>query len=499
MTLLFVILLVLVYVPALGMMFVYSLNLYYLILLALWPRSKKIGIEVSGETPFVTVQIPLYNERYVSQRIIDTVAKLDWPLDRLQIQILDDSTDETKDIVAEAVKHWQEQGIPIEQIRRPDRVGYKAGALAYGLTRARGDYIAIFDADFVPRSDFLRQTLPILLEDPKAAFIQARWEHLNRQSSWLTRIQAIAIDGHFAVEQLARYHSGFPFNFNGTAGVWRRKAIEDAGGWQSNTLTEDLDLSYRAWLRGWRGLYRHDVSSPAELPPTMTAFRRQQARWAQGSIECAGLLLPKVWRSRYSVLAKIQASIHLLAYLVNPIMVSLVILYPLMILFIQQQPELNTVFTMFNAIGPLTFAPTAFFLFSQFALRRTEWRSLVAIWLFQVISTGLAMNTLRATLKALVGQRGEFLRTPKWGSSSPTKSGYRVKADVGVFTDVLWGFACIAVVILSLNNHHYFMTLYAGLSCIGTWWVGLWTVWPDLAGTQGALPAALTSDSTQSA
>lgn len=479
---LLIVLLVVIYLPAFGMLLVYSINLLFLCCLALWQRRRVLRIVESGERPSVTVQVPLYNERYVSQRIIDAVARLDWPRDKLHIQILDDSTDETRQIVAEAVQRWRDEGVNIEQIHRPDRVGYKAGALAYGLERTQGEFIAIFDADFVPEPDFLRQTIPALMAEPRAGFIQVRWEHLNWEASWLTRIQAIAIDAHFAIEQYARYYGGYAFNFNGTAGVWRRTAIDDAGGWRHLTLTEDLDLSYRAWLRGWRGLYRRDLTSPAELPPTMTAFRRQQARWAQGSIECARLLLPSIWRSPYSLLAKIQASVHLLGPMVSPIMALVMLCYPPLLVVLSLLPNTGDIFPMISAIGPLTLAPTVFFLAAQVIVRRPDWRTLVAVILFQFIGAGMSMNTLRAIIKAWLGQRGEFLRTPKWGSVSLQSSNYRLKADLGVIIDLLWGLIGLLIAVLAARYNHLFMVVYGLMTCLGSWWVAIWTLWPDLRG-----------------
>jgi cellulose synthase/poly-beta-1,6-N-acetylglucosamine synthase-like glycosyltransferase len=472
----------------------YSVNLYYLMGVTLW-RRRVTKLPDMAEIPYVTVQVPLYNERYVSRRIIDAVAKLDWPHDRLQIQVLDDSTDETKAIVAEAVEQWRARGLNIEQICRPNRTGYKAGALAYALPQATGELIAIFDADFIPPPTFLRDTVPALLNDPKAAFVQARWDHLNLQDSWLTRIQAIAIDSHFMIEQFARFSGGFAFNFNGTAGVWRRTAIDDAGGWQSHTLTEDLDLSYRAWLHGWHGLYRPEVLSPAELPPTMTAFRRQQARWQRGSIECARMLLPSIWRSKYPLLPKVQATIHLLGPLVTPIMAFLMLSYPLLLLILRQYPDAYIPMSLVNVSGPLTVAPTLFFLFSQLLARKPQWQAFVAVLLCQIIGAGMAMNTLRAVLKALLGQRGEFLRTPKWGDSKPTAGTYRLKPDVGVLIDLLWGFYCLVLVAVGLTYGHMFIIAYGLMSCLGSWWVALWTIWPSLRAAFQTRRAALTAKS----
>lgn len=479
----------LVYIPALAILFVYSANLYYMTLLA-WqhnqrrPRPAPLGDPTTF--PHVTVQIPLYNERYVSQRIIDAVAALDWPADKLDIQVLDDSTDDTVHLVADAVRRWRLAGLDIAHVRRHNRTGYKAGALAHGFESAKGEFIAIFDADFVPAPSFLRDLVPSIVNDPAAAFVQSRWEHLNRDESWLTAIQAIAIDGHFGIEQQARSFGGFPFNFNGTAGLWRKAAILDAGGWRDTTLTEDLDLSYRTWLKGWHGLYKLDSVSPAELPPTMPAFKRQQARWAQGSIESARLLLDKVWRSDYPPFLKLQATVHLLGYLINPIMALLALTYPFLVLILGAFPDLNAAWTLFSSLGPLTFAPTIFFVASQLLLRR-GWRTLPAVLLFQVISAGLAMNTMRATLKALIGQRGEFLRTPKWGNTtdskrSAQKTQYRLRADIGVLTDLVWGVLCALVMIVAVGNGHMFMAMYALLSAVGALWVGLWTLWPDVRG-----------------
>ncbi|MBX3083647.1 MAG: glycosyltransferase [Anaerolineae bacterium] len=475
------VLLIVIYIPALMLLFIYSANLYYMTILAWWRRKQRPRSVELTELPMITVQLPLYNERFVSQRIIDAAAKLDWPADKMEIQVLDDSTDDTAQLVADTVRRWKAQGINIEHIRRPDRTGYKAGALAYGLELAKGEYIAIFDADFVPESNFLREMLPSIVNDPAAAFVQARWEHLNRRESWLTEIQAIAIDGHFGIEQQARCFGGFAFNFNGTAGIWRRAAIINAGGWRATTLTEDLDLSYRTWLKGWRGLYQMNVNAPAELPPTMPAFKRQQARWAQGSIESARMLLGPVWRSNYTGFVKLQATIHLLGYLINPIMALLALTYPIMLLVIQHFPQSESAFKIYSSLGPLTFAPTVFFVVSQLLLNR-NWKHIPSVLLFQIVSTGLAMNTMRATLKAFIGQRGEFLRTPKWGGSAVPKGQYRVRADIGVMTDLVWALLCFLIVALSYLHGHIFMTLYALISALGALWVGLWTLWPDLIG-----------------
>src|SRR5262245_43215436 len=258
-------------------LFAYGLNFLYLTIVAI-RRPHDAPVPPSprpGDWPVVTVQLPIFNEVYVAERLIDAVAGLDYPADRLEIQVLDDSTDETAAIVAGLVGRWQRRGVDIRHLHRTDRRGYKAGALAAGMDVARGSVFAIFDADFIPPADFLRRAVPALIADPRLAFVQARWGHTNRDDSLLTSLQALSIDGHFAIEQRARAAAGHWFNFNGTAGIWRRDALADAGGWRDDTLTEDLDVSYRAWLRGWRAAYLGELVAPAELPVSINAYRRQ--------------------------------------------------------------------------------------------------------------------------------------------------------------------------------------------------------------------------------
>ena len=271
------------------------------------------------------MQLPIYNERNVAERVIRAAASMDYPRDRLEIQVLDDSVDETKQIIDRLVEKLAREGLDIKAIRREDRDGYKAGALANGTALARGEFLAVFDADFVPGPDFLRRALPPFLADAKIAFVQTRWGHLNRDENILTICLALGIDGHFLVEQPARAKSGLFMNFNGTAGVWRRQAIEDAGGWSSRTLTEDLDLSYRVLLAGWKPCYIEDVAVPSELPATITGAKSQQFRWAKGSIQTAMRNLPRVWRGPYSLFEKIEAFLHLTNYLIHPMMLVLAV------------------------------------------------------------------------------------------------------------------------------------------------------------------------------
>src|SRR5205809_371574 len=277
---------------------VYGWHRYYLVYLYLTNRDKepKTGPTLSPQ-PVVTIQLPLYNEMYVADRLIAAVCAIDYPRELVEIQVLDDSADETRSIAESAVRRFAAQGVDIKYFHREDRVGFKAGALEAGLKTARGEFICIFDADFIPTSDFLRRLMPHF-GDPGVGMVQARWGHINADYSLLTKIQAILLDGHFVLEHGGRNRSGRFFNFNGTAGVWRRASIEDAGGWQHDTLTEDLDLSYRAQLRGWQFVFVSDVIAPAEVPVEMNAFKSQQHRWAKGSVQTCRKLLPRILRSK---------------------------------------------------------------------------------------------------------------------------------------------------------------------------------------------------------
>jgi cellulose synthase/poly-beta-1,6-N-acetylglucosamine synthase-like glycosyltransferase len=289
--------LLVIYYLVLGVLFVYGLHRLLLVALYYRSRERLAGTKPAlDEWPMVTVQLPLYNEKYVAQRLIDAVCRFDYPRKRLEIQVLDDSTDNTRELVAQHVAHYREQGFQITHIHRSDRAGFKAGALKAGLDRARGNFLAVFDADFTPEPSFLKETLPSFAESD-VGMVQARWGHLNRGYSLLTRVQAIFLDGHFAIEHAARNGSGRFFNFNGTAGVWRRQAILDAGGWHHDTLTEDLDLSYRAQLAGWRFVFLPHTLAPAELPVDVNAFKRQQHRWAKGSVQTARKLLGPLLRA----------------------------------------------------------------------------------------------------------------------------------------------------------------------------------------------------------
>src|ERR687883_106700 len=290
---------------------VYGWHRYYLVYLYMKHKDRQpVPAGQFATLPPVTIQLPIYNEMYVADRLIDAVCQLDYPRELLEIQVLDDSTDETRAVAEQAVRRNAAKGIDITYLHRTDRTGFKAGALEAGMKVAKGEFIAIFDADFIPSTDFLQRTVQFF-SDPKVAMVQARWGHINQDYSLLTKVQSILLDAHFVLEHGGRNRSGHFFNFNGTAGIWRRAAIVDAGGWQHDTLTEDLDLSYRAQLRGWRFVYLPEIEAPAELPVEMSSFKSQQFRWAKGSIQVAKKMLPTILRAEIPFSVKMEAFFHL--------------------------------------------------------------------------------------------------------------------------------------------------------------------------------------------
>jgi len=360
----------------------------------------------------VTIQLPLFNEKYVAERLIDTVCEIDYPKELLEIQVLDDSTDDTKILVDNLVKKKRVEGFDIKQIHRSNRKGYKAGALKEGLKEAKGELIAIFDADFVPNPDFLKNTLKYFI-DPKIGMVQTRWEHLNENYSILTRIQALALNGHFVMEQPIRNRAGFFINFNGTGGVWRRECIEDAGNWHDDTITEDLDLSYRAQLNGWKFVYLRDITTPAELPAEMNALKAQQFRWTKGAIETAKKLLPKVWKSKIPLRVKLQSTFHLTNNIVFPFILIVGILNVPLIFIKNSGPY--AIFFNFMSIFVVAFISS--FLFYLFAQKDvyTDWRKKIALFpIFMAGSMGFAVNNSRAVFEGLLDRKSEFVRTPKF-------------------------------------------------------------------------------------
>ncbi|UCF91301.1 MAG: glycosyltransferase family 2 protein [Desulfobacterales bacterium] len=414
-----------IYLGALVSLFTYGINCYILMFFyrinhahALRQQAQvkqKFFQELpSCGWPCVTIQLPIFNERYVTQRLIESICQLDYPRHLLEIQVLDDSTDDTVEIARAVVDQMQGQGFDIGYIHRPDRTGFKAGALREGLKSAKGELIGIFDADFVPHPDFLKETVPYFA-NPKVGMLQTRWGHLNCDYSMLTRAQSIGIDGHFGVEQASRAWSGLFMNFNGTAGVWRKKTIEDAGGWQADTLTEDLDLSYRAQLKGWKLTFAPQVVCPAEVPVTINAFKSQQHRWAKGSIQTARKNLGKLLRADIPFRVKMQAFLHLTHYMVHPMML-LVVLTSIPMLYTQWLfDHLAFPLLIFTLLCLATFGPSSLYLFSQRVLYR-DWKSRIKYLPFLMcLGTGIAINNTRAVLEALFDVKSGFIRTPKYG------------------------------------------------------------------------------------
>ncbi len=390
------------YSIAMLILLTYISNMAYLALISL--KKQKILMHstsaMPAELPSVTVQLPIYNEWYVVERLIESAAALEYPPELLEIQVLDDSTDDTALLVAEKVKQLQTKGVDVVHIHRENRTGFKAGALANGLEKSKGGYLAIFDADFLPQPDFLIKVLPYF-DHEKVAFVQARWGHLNRNYSLLTLLQSFSLDAHFAIDQFARANTDYVFNFNGTAGIWRKSAVVDAGGWKADTLTEDMDLSYRVFLRGWSARYAGEVEVPAELPVSFTAYRRQQYRWARGSLECAIRYIPLIWNSDFSLARKFQATLHLTGYALHLLTFVLILLYPLLLLFATKFPTLLAPVGIGLVMNFLVFAPAMYFIIAQQLLRRRWFMSLPLIFLMSIFSSGMILNTLRAALQIL--------------------------------------------------------------------------------------------------
>jgi cellulose synthase/poly-beta-1,6-N-acetylglucosamine synthase-like glycosyltransferase len=368
--------------------------------------------------PHVTIQLPVFNELYVIERLIDAVAHFNYPIDKLEIQILDDSTDETVEIIEKKVAYWKEKGLDIEQVIRPERIGFKAGALDYGMKLCKGEFIAIFDADFVPEKDFLIKTIPYF-QNHEIGVVQTRWEHLNKEYSLLTKLQAFALDAHFSVEQGGRNFAGHFINFNGTAGVWRKQAIIDGGGWKADTLTEDLDLSYRAQLKGWKFLFKEEIGAPAELPAEMNALKAQQFRWTKGAAECTVKNLGKVIRhTKYSFWTKINAIFHLMNSFLFIAIFSIAMLSIPLFIIKQTHPELNSFFN-FAAISLFSFAVIGVMYFTSFS-RSYSNKGLAFLHfmyyfpLFLSFSMGLSFHNSIAVLEGYIGKKSPFVRTPKF-------------------------------------------------------------------------------------
>jgi len=457
---------------------VYGWHRYYLVYVYMKHKNEQPVPKASfDQLPVVTIQLPLYNEMYVVDRLVDAICKIEYPRELLEIQVLDDSTDETKQIAELAVRRYAMQGFDIKYIHREDRTGYKAGALDEGLKVARGNFVAIFDADFIPKSDFLTRTVHYFT-DEKIALVQARWGHVNEDYSLLTKIQAVLLDAHFVLEHGSRNRGGCFFNFNGTAGIWRKEAIADGGGWQHDTLTEDLDLSYRTQLKGWQFVFVQDHVSPAELPVEMNAFKSQQHRWAKGSIQTFLKLMPRILQSDQPFHVKAEAFFHLSANFNYPLMCVLsVLMAPSMII----RYNMGWYEMMLIDI-PLFFAATAsvanFYMVCQRELYPDTWTERLKYLPFLMsIGIGLAVNNTKAVFEALFHKQSEFVRTPKYAvegaSDEWSQKKYRQAVSVQPMIEVALGLYFTATLFYALTNGIYGTVPFLMLFQVGFLYTGL--------------------------
>jgi hypothetical protein len=427
--------------------------------------------------PHVTIQLPLYNEATVAARLLDHVASIKWPQSRLEIQVLDDSTDETRALVRSKIEMLRRNGLDVTYIHRVDRIGYKAGALENGLKVAKGELIGIFDADFLPQADFLRLLVPHFMADPGVGMVQARWGHLNREHSLLTRTQALMLDGHHLVENRARAAAGWLFNFSGTGGLWRKRAIASAGGWQHDTLTEDLDLSYRAQLAGWRFVYRENVVTPAELPEDLSAFRAQQFRWAKGTVQTARKLLGRLMHADLSPMQRVEAFFHLTPHFAYPLMMFLsILLLPALVWMPATDPKTMLMIDLPLVIGT-TGSLATFYAMAETAQGRPVVEALKQLPALLALGAGLAPHLSKAVWEGLHSMAGEFVRTPKKGS---LEGRYRAAADLPM-VEIALGLLSAASTVASVETGHWFAAPFALLFTFGYGYVAFFVASEQLA------------------
>jgi len=466
------------YLALLGILACYGFYRYHLLWLYYRVKARRPIAPVMSVWPKVTIQIPVYNERYVVERAIRHACAVDYPHERLEIQILDDSTDDTSELIARTLESSRREGLTVLHLRRTHRAHFKAGALAEGLTRASGELIAVFDVDFLIPRDFLKRTVPFFA-DPNVGMVQARWGHVNAVYSLLTQAQAMFLDGHFAIEQTARHQAGRFFNFNGTAGIWRNTAIVSSGGWQADTLTEDLDLSYRAQLMGWRCVFLPDLVAYAELPVEMNAFKTQQYRWTKGSIQTAKKLLPRLLNSRLPLVLKLEAVFHLTSFLSYPIglLASLGVVPILLGTF--HLPRFWVVDVVWCVL--LAIPGACFYLCSQRELY-PNWRARVALIPWAVmVGVGLSVNNTRAVLDGLLGRVSGFIRTPKFGIQSQgdawRQKSYRAPRTPSTWLELaLAGYFALGCVV-AFQQKLFLALPSVALICAGFVYVGGLSLW----------------------
>ncbi len=436
-----------------------------------------------AELPVVTVQLPLFNEMYVVERLLEAVAAIDYPRDKLEIQVLDDSTDETQGLCRAKVAELVKRGFDATCIHRTDRTGFKAGALENGLAHAKGELALVFDADFIPSSDIIRKSVDYFT-DPKVGMVQSRWGHVNRDYSSLTEVEALMLDGHFVIEHTARHRSGRFFNFNGTAGMWRISTIADAGGWEHDTLTEDMDLSYRAQLRGWEFVYLTDTVSPAELPVEMNSFKSQQFRWAKGSIQVAKKMLPTILKSDAPARVKWEAFFHLTNNVAYPLLLLLSLLLLPNLAVRTQHGWREVVLIDLPLFFGTTMSVVTFYVVSQRELGRPEggwWRLVVRLPLMLAVGIGLCINQTRAVFEALFGKETEFVRTPKHGveqrDESWTAKKYRAAKTLIPYFELFMALYFVGAAVIAIAGGHFLSLPFLMLFLVGYAYVGTLSVY----------------------
>jgi cellulose synthase/poly-beta-1,6-N-acetylglucosamine synthase-like glycosyltransferase len=434
--------------------------------------------------PVVTVQLPIYNEFYVVERLLKAIGGLDYPKEKIEIQVLDDSTDETRELTDRVVADLQTQGFDGVVLRRKNRIGFKAGALDYGFKKAKGEFFFILDADFVPPRSILKDCIHYF-SDPKVGMIQTRWGHINRSYSWLTRAQAILLDGHLVLEQTARSRTGRFFNFNGTAGLWRKRCIGEAGGWQHDTLTEDLDLSYRAQLRGWKFIFLADIVTPAELPVDIDGFKSQQHRWTKGSVQTCKKVLPRIWTSRLPLFIKVEATAHLTANFAYLLLACLcVLLHP--------STGVASVSTVGGALRGIlidlpifvatTMSTTVFYLCAQRELYPRDWKRDILFFPFVLaLGIGLSINNARAVLEAVFNRSSDFCRTPKYGIEIAKQqwqnSRYSAVRTVVPFVEFIFALYFTYFVFHAFQTREFLSVPFLMLFQTGFAYVALGSIW----------------------
>jgi cellulose synthase/poly-beta-1,6-N-acetylglucosamine synthase-like glycosyltransferase len=473
------------YFTILAVLSVYGVHRYEIIRTYFKHRKKATG-EPSrrfAQLPPVTIQLPIFNERYVIERLIDEVTRIEYPRELLQIQVLDDSTDDTAPFAAALVERYSALGFPIEYHHRDNRQGYKAGALQEGLKTATGEFVAIFDADFIPPPDFLTRTIQHFA-DPAIGVVQTRWSYLNRDYSFLTEVEAMLLDGHFILEHGARSRAGYFFNFNGTAGILRRKMIDDAGGWQHDTLTEDSDLSYRAQLKGWRFVYIPGLECPSELPVEMHGFQVQQSRWAKGLTQCARKLLPMIFRADIPRRVKFEAFMHLTPNISYPLMVVVsALMLPVMIVRFYMGVW-QMVFIDLPLIMAAFWSISAFYVVAQRELYPKNWkRSILLLPVLMAVGVALTVVNTRAVMEALFGVTTGFVRTPKYAVGDRhvnlDNKKYRGKSGLLPYIEIAVGTYFVAMIVFAIDTYNFFSIPFLLLFVAGYYWAGWGTLYQE--------------------